>query len=203
MKDKIINYLMNTIKNKYPNKDNDEIDKIHYGLVAIYLLVSKLIVIIPLVFILGIFKEFILFFFIFNFIRAFSFGIHASKSSYCLISSLLIFIVIPYLNINLYLNNYIKIITGIFLILFIYKYSPADTVKKPIISIRRRNNYKFISTIIAIIYVFLSLFINNNLMANTLLSALFIEVVLINPITYKVFKLPYNNYLNYRREDLC
>ena len=43
----------------------------------------------------------------------------------------------------------------------------------------------------------LSNYIKDNTISNLLLFGILIEVVLINPITYMVFKMPYNNYKTY------
>ena len=60
MKNYIINNTMNYIL-KYNNYDEIKQEELKYGLVGIYLLISKLIVILILSIILGIFKEVIIF----------------------------------------------------------------------------------------------------------------------------------------------
>ena len=52
---------------------------------------------------------------------------------------------------------------------------------------------------LAIIYIVLIFTINNYLIKNLLTFALILESILILPITYKIFKLPYNNYLKYKQ----
>src|SRR5574344_2478974 len=148
----IVSIIMNKYKDKY---SSDKLEIAEYGLKVILLTITKLSLIIIVVSLLGILKEFILFYILFNIVRLFSFGLHASKSIYCTISSLIVFTIVPYLNSIIFLSFNFKCIIGILLILLMYKNSPADTIKKPII--RRRNIYKFMSTIIAILFVFLSL----------------------------------------------
>lgn len=75
-----------------------------------------------------------------------------------------------------------------------YKNSPADTEKKPIVSMKRRNIYKIISVFITIIYSFLVLFLRNQMVVNCLISSIILENILISKITYKLLDVPYDNY---------
>lgn len=195
MKDYIIGKLMDFIL-KFENYDEIKKEEIKYGLTSIYLLITKLLVIIILAIILNIEKEVLLFILAYNGIRLFSFGLHATKSSHCLISSIIIFIFLPFVCKHLFLNMIFKSLFGIICILLIFKNSPADTHKRPIINKKRRIVYKYMSTIISIIYTFISLF-STNLLSNCLLFSLILQCFIISPTIYKLFKLPYNNYLNY------
>ena len=199
MRNKIVNKIITYIK-AYKNISIDEEEKIIYGLESIYILVTKAIIIFTIAYLLGIFKEMIIFLLIFNGIRAFAFGLHASKSWICLIVSLLSFLVIPYICKIIVIPNIIKLLFGLLSVILIFIHSPADTIKKPIINRKRRKKYNIISTIISIIYVVLSLYLNN-FISNCLIFGLLLEIIFISPLTYKLFKLPYNNYLNYLERD--
>ena len=192
----IINHWMNIIK-KHNNYDDIKLTEIKYGLTGIYLTITKLIVVLLLSFILGITKHTLILLFFFNIIRLTSFGIHAKKSWICLVSSIGLFIGIPLIIKHFKINLVLKVILGIINILLIYIYSPADTKKRPIVSPKRRKVYKYLSTLIAITFVILSLIINNYYIQNSLIFALIIQNILISPLTYKIFKEPYNNYINY------
>ena len=198
MKKFIIGKCMNLIKKE---KDYDEVklSEIEYGLVSIYLTFSKLIVIVALSIILGIFKEMIIFLLIYNIIRMPSFGIHATKSWICLLFSTIIFIGIPIICINIHLIFIVRLIIGIVGIMLMFKNSPADTKKRPIVNPKRRLIYKLMSTIIAITYVIISILIKNNFIANCLIFGLVLQNILISPLTYKLFKQPYNNYKEFLR----
>ena len=185
---------------KYNTYSSDEIDIIKYGLEGIYLTISKVVIILIISLMLGIFREVITFLLLFNIIRSTAFGLHASKSYICLISSTLIFILIPYLCLYIDINDYIKCLICIACILYIYKYSPSDTKKKPIVNRKRRLIYKFLSTLISIIYSFI-LLLCSNFISNALLFSMIVECVLISPLTYKLFKLPYNNYIKFLEDN--
>lgn len=196
MKKIIMNYTMNIIK-KNGNYDEDKLAIIRYGLEGLYLTISKIVVIFLLAYILNILKEVIIFLLIYNVIRTTSFGLHATKSWICLLSSTLIFICFPFICKYIYLTNNIRVILGLILTLFIYKNSPADTHKRPIVNPKRRLFFKYTSTFIAIIFIFCSIFINNNFISNCFIFSLFVQTFMISPSVYKLFNLPYNNYLTY------
>lgn len=196
MKKYLINKCIIFIK-KYNNYNEEEIEKIKYGLEAIYLTFSKLIIISIIAYMLGIFKEMIVFTLIYNVLRAPSFGLHATKSWICLLSSTLLFIGIPYLCIFLTIPINIKSIVGIAGIVFMFKNSPADTYKRPIVSKKRRNRFKFISTTLTITYAFICIYIKSNFISNCILFSIILQNCMISPTVYKIFKLPYNNYINF------
>lgn len=197
MKRKILDNCMQVIKSSNLNYTEEKLEEIEYGLEGIYILITKSIIIFTLAYFLGIFKELLIFLIIYNFIRMPSFGLHATKSSYCLISSLIMFFLGMYISLIFNIPIFIKLIIGIYCIIRIYMNAPADTYKRPIVNKKRREIYKFISTIIAILFVFGSIFINNIFISNSLVITLFIQNLMISPYVYKLFKLPYNNYKQY------
>lgn len=186
--------------NKHNNLSTQELCEIEYGLTSIYLTLSKFIIIALISIILGIFKEMLIFTLIFNILRMPAFGLHATKSWICLISSTIIFILIPSLCIHLNVNIYLKVIICSIGILLMYKNAPADTYKKPIVSKKRRDTYKIISTLLAIIFSFAAMLINNEFISNCFIFSLILENCLISPFVYKLCKLPYNNYITYLKE---
>ena len=196
MKKIVINHWMNIIKKK-KNYDNKKLDEIKYGLTAIYLTFSKLIIIAGISIILGIFKEMIIFLLIYNVLRIPSFGIHATKSWICLITSSILFIGFPILCLNITLNIYFKLVVGIIGFILMIKNSPADTKKRPICNPKRRMIYKIISSTFASIFVILSIILKNNFIVNCLVSSLMLQNVMISPLTYKIFRQPYNNYKDF------
>lgn len=197
MKNVIVNSCVGLIKDtgKY---DDITLEEIKYGLASIYLLISKSIIIFTLAYLLGIFKEMLIFTIFYNIIRMPSFGLHATKSWICLLTSTLVFLTVPYTCTKLSIPIIVKAIVGMLTILLIYKNAPADTYKKPIVSKKRRDVYKFLSTVIAILFVFLSFF-TSKFISNALLSALIYQCFITAPTVYKIFKLPYDNYKNYQQ----
>lgn len=197
MKTFLIGQCMNIIRKEKPELTDVKLEEIEYGLTGIYLSVTKIIVISILAIILGTFKELLCFMLIFAIIRTNAYGIHLSKSSICLIVSSIAFLGIPWLALQLTISLPIKIIIGVVVSLIIFKYSPADTHKRPIISKAKRKRHKILATLTSIIFVALSIFLENNFLSNCFLMSLLLISIMIIPITYRIFKLPYNNYLKY------
>ena len=196
MKNYIINNCLNLIK-KYKKVDEKELLIIKYGLEGIYLTVTKTIVILLISVVLHAFWQTVLFFITYGILRSFSFGIHAKKSWMCWLSSILIFNLIPLAIINFNLNHVLKNVIAFTGTILMFKNSPADTIKRPIINKKRRLFYKLTSTLLCLIYTIIIVFINNQLISNCLVYSIVIQNILISPLTYKLFNLPYNNYLKY------
>lgn len=199
MKKFIISKCMSYIE-KNTSYDKIKLAEIKYGLEGVYLTVTKMIVIFSLAIILGIFKEMFIYMIIYNLIRMPSFGLHATKSWICLLSSTILFIGIPYLCIYLNIPLIIKIIVTIAGTLLMIKNSPADTKKRPIINKKRRLIYKIISSVLTLIFGILSIYVKNNFISNCFALSIIMQNCLISPTVYKIFKLPYNNYITFLKE---
>lgn len=197
MKQLIINNCLKLINDYNPNISQKQKDTIKYGLEGLYLTFSKLIIITIIAIILGITKEYIILLLTFNGIRLFSFGVHAKKSSHCLISSLLFFITFPIICKYIQIPLIYKEIIFLPLVLLIGIFSPADTEKRPLKNKKKRLIYKILSIIIATIYMILSIIIKDNTLSNCLIFAIIIQIIIILPITYKIFGVSYNNYKKY------
>lgn len=193
----IIKRCMKLIKEFNNDYSDEKLEQIQYGLESIYLSLTKVFVIFILSIILGIFWETFFVLLFFNILRTTGFGLHASKSWMCWVSSVPTFILAPliskYVNIPLYILIFIAIISVISFILF----APADTHKRPLIRKRRRIIYKVLTTVTGFVYLFIIIFTNDMFLRNSLAISMLIQSILISPITYKIFKLPYNNYKNY------
>ena len=189
---------MDLVKKNNPTYQEEKLEEIRYGLESIYLTYTKIFLIFVLAYFLGIIKETLLLLVTYNIIRTFAFGIHATKSIYCLITSLILFIGGVYVVKYMSLNIYVKAIISIILLICIYKYAPADKYKMPLINERKRKIYKVISTILGIAYVILIIIFNNYIISNYLLIGMLETVIMIHPIVYKIFNLPFDNYKKYK-----
>ena len=197
MKKLIINKCMELVTTYNKDLSQRDIDKIKYGLEGLYLTITKLIFIIIVSIILGIWKETLLLIIIFNGIRLTAFGVHAKRSIDCLISSTLFFILFPILCIKLTIPLIVKVILFIPLTVLIGIFAPADTEKRPLINKKKRKIYKILSIIISIIYMTIAIVIKNNILSNCFIFAIVIQIIIMLPITYKIFGVSYNNYKTY------
>ena len=198
MKAVFINNSMSLIKKYYPEYSDVKLEELKYGLLGLYLLITKSIIIFGIAIFLGIFKELLIFTIIYNILWAPTFGMHASKSWICLVASTTIFILSTYLSVNVLIPINVKIILGIIGTILIFKNSPADTKKRPIVSPRRRKIYKYISTVIAIFFTIASIIISDNFLSNSFILALLIQCVFTSPTMYKICGEPYDNYKSYQ-----
>ena len=199
MKNMVINGLMKFVSSN-KNLTETQKEELKFGFSSIYITYTKLIVITLVAIILGLFKEYLFFLLAYNLIRTFSFGLHATKSWMCWISSTIIFLMIPYICRILVIPQIVKIIVGSLLIIQFAINSPADTKKRPIVSQKRRIFFKYVSTLLCFIYILISIITKDNLISNILFFTTLVQSIIINPYTYKLFKMPYNNYKNYITE---
>lgn len=197
MKKSFINHSLSIITRNNPNIDRVKLEEIEYGLTSIYLTYTKMIIISVIAIMLGIFKQYLLLLISYNIIRTNSFGLHASKSIYCLITSLVCFIGGVYLCEYISAPLVIKLLLTIICIICLIKYAPADTEKRPLINARKRKKYKALSVMFGSIYLVLILIFRNNIISNYLLLGLIEAVIMIHPLIYKLFKFPFDNYKRY------
>jgi len=198
LKKRILNYCINAIKKNSDTKyDDEKLAEIRYGLEAIYLTITKVIVIFTVSLILGIFKEMLILTVLYSILRNTGFGIHAKKSWMCLTSSLIIFVGAPFIALNVTIPISAKVILCGLCVVGYYLYSPADTEKHPLVNEGKRRLYQKVTVSLSLIYTFICLYTTNEFLSNITLFALIIEVAMIHPVSYKIFKLPYNNYKNY------
>ena len=189
MKNYFMNYCMKTIASSTLHYSEEKLEEIAYGLEAIYIFITKTIIIFTIAYFLHIIMPLLIFLIIYNLIKMPSFGLHATKSIYCLLSSLLIFIGGTFLSVYLQIPLLLKSIIGIYCILRMFQNAPADTYKRPIVNQKRRDTYKIVSTLLAILFVFLSVLIQEQFLSNAFLIALIIQVCIISPYIYKLFHL--------------
>ena len=197
MKKLIINKCMELVTTYNKDLSQRDIDKIKYGLEGLYLTITKLIFIIIVSIILGIWKETLLLILIFNGIRLTAFGVHAKRSIDCLISSTLFFILFPIICIKLTIPLIVKVILFIPLTVLIGIFAPADTEKRPLINKKKRKIYKMLSIMISIIYMTIAIVIKDNTLSNCFIFAIVIQIIIMLHITYKIFVVSYNNYKTY------
>lgn len=195
MKEVVLTKSINFIS-QYKEYSEEELEKINYGLEGLYLTITKLVIIALLSIILNIFKEVMIILVLFNIIRYFGFGIHAKKSSECLLSSIFCFIILPYFLLNIKLDNITNLIIGIICIINFLLFAPADTVKRPLKNKKKRMIRKTLTTITGIIFIAISMIFEGSSISTLFIASVIIEVIMINPITYLILRQPYNNYKN-------
>ena len=187
---------------KYNTYSEEEIEKLKYGLEGIYLTITKLAIIFLVSIILEIFKEVVIILTLFNIIRYFGFGVHAGKSRDCLISSLILFVLLPYIFLKINITKNTILIMGLINIVIYLLFAPADTIKRPFFNKKKRIIRKFITILIGILYLVISLMIDNYKVSVMLCIAMLIQSIVVCPISYMLLGQPYNNYKKEKREEV-
>ncbi|MBQ6687403.1 MAG: accessory gene regulator B family protein [Bacilli bacterium] len=196
MKEKFVNGLTNFITK---NKDCDElkIKTIRYGLEGLYLSVTKFIVIFIIVIICNTLIEYLLLLVFYLLIRKYSFGLHATSSLACWLTTLPIYVggslIIKYC----IFNHYIPYVVWLFAFISFVLWAPADTPKRPLIRKKQRKVQKLKTCIICFIYLIILIFSNNSTLNNAIIISLIVQAVMINPLIYKLTRTRFNNYQYY------
>ena len=201
MKNKILDYIINTIKSTY-NYDDIKLQEIRYGLETLYLSIFKFIIVIILSIFIHTTKIICIFILLYGLLRLTAFGLHTKNSYQCWILSISIFTIIPLLIKYLIINNIFLYVISLILLLLIIKYAPADTEKRPLINPKKRKIYKILSIIITLIYLSIMYFTDIFIIKKLLFFSILLETLLISPISYKILGLKYNNYLLYKRKEV-
>lgn len=197
MKKKFLDNSIKKIQKKYPEYNEDKLEIISYGLEALYVLISKTVVIFLIALILGIFKDVFLVFLFYGIIRTTAFGMHAEKSSHCYIMSITLFIGAALLCRYVEISFYIKLIVSILSFITFIIYAPADTYKRPLLNAKKRKIYKLMTIINSLVYIILIIILREKSISDYLMVGLLDASLMIHPITYRLFQLPYNNYKEY------
>ncbi len=184
-------------------KKNQEVDKLKekklkYGLEGFYNLATKLVVILILSFLFHTLTEFILLTIIYGTLRLYGFGIHMKTSIQCWFTTLPLYIggclLIKYC---LFPNLFCYFIWVIGYLSFLF-FAPADTPSRPLIHPDKRRRAKIFALMILTIYAILYFITNNLILNHVIIYAVLLESISINPLTYKLFHTPFNNYKKFQ-----
>lgn len=200
MKEVFVNNSLNYLKRN--NACDNKQEKIFkYTLESIYSFFTKSLVILLLAIVLKTFKITLVTLIFYSILRGFTFGIHATKNLYCWIISLTTYIVLPllisYFDFSIYLM-YVSFILGVTAIIL---WSPADTKARPLLNKNKRFANKIISLFISLIFIILSVLVNNQNFKEIISIVLLMNLICTCPLTYYIFKQPYKNYRFYKKNQ--
>lgn len=189
--DKLCNFVKKNSKNEVSNND---LEILHYITHVIILNTYKAAIIFSIAYFFHILWPVILGVGIFGCTRVFAGGVHLPDTIICLIVSLLIILGPVLIGIYIPYNFFIISIIFVINLILVIKYAPADTEYKPLYSKKIRRKLKFRSIIFVIITYCFSLFLTS-MYSNIIIFIVFIGCLTILPITYKIFKRRYRNYV--------
>jgi len=180
--------------NRYTNKEGIELEKMVLGSEILLINVSKIIIIYSLAALLGILTQTFVTHAAFALIKRYSFGLHALNSTVCTLVSCAIFVGIPLLLYDVYINNYIVAAAFAAVIIILYQYAPADTKARPLIGVRLRAQLKRRAVVCGLILATMALIIPNESIKLFLVLGAVYQSISILPLTYKILKRSERNY---------
>lgn len=206
MIDKFCRYLTNRIRKQMPEIDDEKAEIILYGVQLIVGEIPKFFLMFGTAFLLGLWWQSLLAFFLLLPYKAASGGFHLKTHLGCILSTNIIYCGNAYLSTIWNFPNEITkyIIIGLIWILGIIMvsiYAPADTENVPIISKKERKNKKILSYICLSINMIVALFIPNTIISNLFIFGTLVQTISITRIAYILTnnKYGYEEYLKQER----
>lgn len=198
VKKKFIESALTKIKQQKKLTSLEE-KKLRYGLEAFYNLATKTIVLIILAIVFDLVIELLLLALVYSTLRLYGFGIHAKTSLQCWFTTIPIYMLgglfIKYATIT---SNVIYIFWIISFLSFLL-FAPADTPARPLIRKNKRIRAKILSVLILCIYFIIYTLNISSMFNNVIIYAICMELIVINPLTYKLTKTPFHNYKIYEK----
>ena len=190
MIDKICMFLTNKIRKEMPEIDDERAEVINYGLQNIIGEIPKIFITLGVAYLLGIFKLTLITFLLIMPYRSFSGGFHLKTHIGCIVSTTAFYCGIAILAKNIVLTDitkYIMIgIVGLFGVIMIKLYAPADTEDVPIISKKVRKQKMILSYIFFILGLIISAVVPSNIISNLIIFGYFVQTCMITRLAYKL-----------------
>lgn len=203
MVDKICDKLMDRVRAKMPEVDEERAEVIRYGFELIIGEVPKIIFMFLLAAILGKMKYFIISSMIICIYRNFSGGVHLKSHIGCILGTNFLYLGNVFISevINFY-NMYVKIFFSLIIYLFsviiIYKYVPADSDTVPILRRKDRKKKKIASIVIITIIVSLAFIVKDRVISNMCIVGVFMQTITVTKLIYNIFDVKLG-YLEYKK----
>lgn len=193
--DKITNSLTNKIRKEMPDIDEERAEIINYGLQIILGEVPKVILMLVIAYLLGVFQLSLITFLIVLPYRTFSGGFHLRTHIGCIVTTCTFYCGVAVLAKNLVLDDITKdifiIATTIFGMIMIKLYAPADTEDVPVLSKKIRKQKQVLSYIFFVSGLLVAFFIKNNLISNIIIFSYIAQTFMITKFAYRITKSKY------------
>lgn len=201
MIDKICDKLMERIRAKMPEVDDERAEVIKYGLELIIGELPKMFLLFIIAWLLGIFKYALISFAIILPYKLVSGGVHLKTHIGCILGTSLLYcgnvFISKYINIPDIKNQIIfSAIILTFAIIMISLYAPADTENVPILRKKERAKKKIISYIIVTAMIIISFLVKDRVISNMFRVGVLLQSIMISKLTYNIFKVKFG-YLEY------
>ncbi len=198
--EQVVNYLLVRKKILGDFDSEDELENAKYNLSVAVINLEKLLIVYTFSAIMGVLLYTFTTHFSYLLLRRFAGGWHALKTSACSFFSVIMFVIIPKFAIYLKLdfNNNLFFLVGIFLIVVVWKYAPADTEKNPLVLVNERKKMRLKAIFATISLLIILTILRDSSISNCIFAGLSMECFMITPMFYKLFKRRYANYEDYK-----
>ena len=195
MIDKLCGYIVEKMKKKMPEIDEEKEEIIKFGLQMIIGELPKMFILIGAGFLFGVGWYMILAFFALLPYRAMSGGFHLKTHIGCMIGTILFYYGNIIISKLLYLTDFQKIIliilAYIFGMLMVSLYAPADTENVPIISKHERKKKKILSFFTLSLTLIVAAFVPDRMTSNILIIGTILQSLSITRLAYILTKNKY------------
>lgn len=196
MIDKFCDWLTEKVKSKVENIDEEKELVINFGIRLIFGELPKIVILFIIGFLLNIGWYTLLLFALIAPYRSFTGGFHLKTHTGCMITTTIMYILpivlAKYIQINQNIVLYIlATLIGIFSIIIIAKYAPADTENMPILSKKERKSKRIKAYISLVILLGIIIFNSNYIISYMLIYGIFLQNLTVLPISYKLTKNKY------------
>lgn len=196
MIEKICIYIMNKIRKRTPDMDDEQAEVVKFGLELVVGEVPKIFLLIATAFLLGIGPLTILAFVLTSPYRAASGGFHLKSHLGCIVGTIAFYCGNVLISKNLvlepiYLKYIVIAVVWIFGMLMCKMYAPADTESVPILSTKERRKKKRKSYITLTISLIVAIIVPNSTISNIIIFGMLIQSISITKIAYRLTKNQY------------
>ena len=191
MIDKFCDWIVEKIKQKMPEIDEEKEMVITFGVRILFGEIPKILLLIIIGFLLNVGWYILLMFLLLAPYRSFTGGFHLKTHLGCMATTTILYLfpilIAKYLPINQnYILYFLTFIIGTMSIIFIIKYAPADTENIPILSKKERKTKRIKAYIFLPILLAIIVFSPDKIISYMLLYGIFLQNLTIMPIAYKL-----------------
>ena len=191
MIDKFCDWIVEKIKQKMPEIDEEKEMVITFGVRILFGEIPKILLLIIIGFLLNVGWYILLMFLLLAPYRSFTGGFHLKTHLGCMATTTILYLspilIAKYLPIDQnYILYFLTFIIGVMSIIFIIKYAPADTENIPILSKKERQTKRIKAYIFLPILLAIIVFSPDKIISYMLLYGIFLQNLTIMPIAYKL-----------------
>lgn len=203
MVDKICDKLMDRVRLKMPEVNEERAEVIRYGFELLIGEVPKIFLMFIIAALIGKLEYFIISIAVICPYRTYSGGIHLKTHTGCFIITNMLYLGNVFFSEWFRFNGDLpKLVTiafvYIFSVIIVMLNAPADTETVPILRKKDRRNKKILAIVCSTIALVIALLIKNEVISNMCIFGIFFQTLTITRLSYKIFKVK-PGYLEYKK----